>query len=380
MPTPPHAVLSRIAALRPEIEQAARQVERDRALPEHLVTALAATGVLRIAAPEDAGGLQADPVTMLEAFEQLGRADGATGWCAMIAGATSVVLGYLDPAVAREMLDDPRFLIAGVAAPSGRATPVPGGYRVRGRWSFASAARHATHLVGGCVVVDPATPAGPPQVIHVVLTPDEVTIHDTWEAAGLSGTGSHDFEADDVLVPSARSFSLATQPAGPLHAFPVLGLLTMGIGAVSLGIAQAALDEFTRLATAKVNPLSGLPLAAKPSARTAFAQATALHAAGRALLLDEARRCWDAAQAGEPGTVTRRAALRLAITTATTMAAQAVGLLYHAGGGSAAYLSSPLQRHFRDVNVATQHALVGPDSLELTGAILLGQDVPTTRL
>ncbi|MBB5867707.1 alkylation response protein AidB-like acyl-CoA dehydrogenase [Allocatelliglobosispora scoriae] len=377
-------LLRDLTVLASAITEAAPQIERDRAVPDLLIDKLAATGVFRLAAPRVAGGLEADPVTMLEAFEELGRADGSTGWCAMIGAATSVVLGYLDTGVAAELLDDPRFVIAGVAAASGRARAVTGGYRVTGRWAFASGCRQATHLVGGCLVMDgdavATTPTGAPQVVHVVVPTGDTTIHDTWTAAGLCGTGSHDFEAVDVFVPATHTFSLTRPPTGALYAFPVLSLLAMGIGAVSLGIARASLDEFGRLADAKVNPLSGLALAAKPSARSAYAEAAALHAAARAFLHDEVRRCWDLAEAGQTVTLERRARLRLAITTATTMSAQAVGLLYRAGGGSVAYLSSPLQRHFRDVNVATQHALVNSDSLELAGAVLLAQDVPTARL
>ncbi|MDI1465174.1 acyl-CoA dehydrogenase family protein [Catellatospora sp. KI3] len=377
-------LLQALTKLAPEIAEAAPDIERDRAVPERLIARLADTGVFRLAAPRTVGGLQADPTTMLAACELLGRADGSTGWTAMIGAATSVVLGYLDPAVAARMLADPRCLVAGVAAPSGRATPAPGGFRVGGRWAFASASQQATWLVGGCLVLDGGTvalgPAGLPQVLLVVMPRAEVTVHDTWDAVGLCGTGSHDVQAEDVFVPAERTFSLAVPPSTPHGAFPVLSLLAMGIGAVALGIAQAAIDEFTRLAEVKLHPLTRQPLAAKPAAQAVLAEATALHAAGRAFLHDQVGRCWAQAGTGEAVPLAERARLRLAITNATTMAADAVGRLYRAAGGTAAYRSSPLQRQFRDVSTAAQHALVNADTLELVGAVLLGQDVSTLRL
>jgi alkylation response protein AidB-like acyl-CoA dehydrogenase len=57
-----------------------------------------------------------------------------------------------------------------------------------------------------------------------------------------------------------------------------------------------------------------------------------------------------------------------------------VDLLYDAAGGTSVYATSPLQRHFRDVHAATQHAMVGPDLRETVGAVLLGEDVPTALL
>ncbi|MFI7596573.1 acyl-CoA dehydrogenase family protein [Actinoplanes sp. NPDC049681] len=365
MPTSP---IDDIRALSPAIRTMAPLTEQDRGVPPALIEQLAELGVFRLAAPRDCGGLETEPATLVEIFEELGRADGSTGWCAMIGAATSMALGHLPRNTATDLLRDPRFLIAGVAAPLGRATPVDGGYRVSGRWSFASACHHATWLVGGVV-----TPAG---ARLAVLDAAEVSIHDTWDVAGLRGTGSHDFSADDVFVPAERTFSLAEPPqqTGPLYAFPALSLLALGIGAVALGIARAAIEDFSEHARAKRSPLTGEPVAAKPGVRVAVAEATALHGSGLAYLLSSVR----TARTDTAG----RAALRLAICTATRNAARAVDLVYNAAGGTAVYDSSPLQRHFRDVHVATQHAMVSGDVTETVGAVLLGlgDTVPTARL
>jgi alkylation response protein AidB-like acyl-CoA dehydrogenase len=362
------ALLEGVRALTSEIRTLAVRIERERAVPESLVVRLAELGVFRIAAPAADGGLEASPGEILEIFEELGYADGSTGWCAMIAGATSMALGHLDAATAGRLLADPRFLIAGVAAPSGRAVAVPGGYRVTGRWSFASASRQATWLVGGCVI-----PADR-RMRLMIMEPGALTIHDTWDVAGLRGTGSHDIEAAEVFVPEELTFSLGEPPTrpGPLYAFPPLSLLAFGIGAVALGIARAAIEEFAGLAGRKRNPVSGESLAGKPGARAAMAEAEALRASGLAYLTTELDRAW-------PGPADR-ARLRLAITTATRNAAAAVDLVYRAGGGTSVYATSPLQRAFRDVHVATQHAMVSDDTLEAAGAALLGQESTTVRL
>ncbi|MFI6762900.1 acyl-CoA dehydrogenase family protein [Micromonospora sp. NPDC050417] len=382
----PTGLIDDVRARSARIRALAPQIERDRAMPEDLVDDLIGLGLLRLAAPGAAGGVEADPLTMFEVFEELGRADGSVGWCTMIGAATGVTLGYLDETTAAKLLADPRFLIAGVAAPSGRATIVPGGYRVRGRWSFASASRHATHLVGGCVVLDetgPVTgPGGMPQVRHVVMPAADLTIHDNWDVVGLAGTGSHDIEAVDVFVPDAYSFSIfgPARQDRPLYRFPVFGLLAFGIGAVALGIARAALDEFARVAGEKHDPLTGQPAAGKPMIRATLAEAEGILGAGRAYLVGEIANCWRRAAAGEVVPVEQRARLRLAIAYATRSAAHAVDLVYHGGGAASIRSSSPLQRCFRDVHVATQHALVGPEVRELVGGVLLDQPVVTVRL
>jgi alkylation response protein AidB-like acyl-CoA dehydrogenase len=75
-----------------------------------------------------------------------------------------------------------------------------------------------------------------------------------------------------------------------------------------------------------------------------------------------------------------RAGLRLAATHATASAARATDLVYNAGGGTSVYATSPLQRCFRDVHVATQHAMVASATWELTGRLLLGLDTDTSQL
>ncbi|AGZ46704.1 acyl-CoA dehydrogenase family protein [Actinoplanes friuliensis] len=363
----PLSLLDDVRKLTPEIRALAPQIERDREVPPHLIGRLTDLGVFRLAAPRAAGGLEAGPSDLVDVCEELGAADGSVGWCAMIGAATGMALGRLPQDTAADLLTDPRFLIAGVAAPMGRAVPVDGGFRVTGRWPFASACRHATWLVGGVIVA-------PGDVRLAVMAAGELTIHDTWDVAGLRGTGSHDIEAVDVFVPGDRIFSLAAAPVqgGALYTFPPLGLLALGIGAVALGIARAAINDFAELARSKRNPVTGEAIAAKPSVRTAVAEAEALRGAGWAYLKGEV-----ATTGTDPD---RRARLRLAVLTATRNAAQAVDLVYRAAGGSAVYAASPLQRHFRDVHVATQHAMVGTDVLETAGAVLLGESVSTARL
>src|SRR5262249_14764705 len=153
----------------------AEETEAVRRVSPEIVDELAALGVFRMLAP---GSGRSDPVTFVRVCEELGYADGSTGWVAMIAGATSVALRYLDPQVGAGMLAAPRFFIAGVAAPFGLATPVDGGYRVRGRWPFASGCEHATWLVGGCRVTE-----GPHAVLMMIMPAATMTIHDNWDVA-----------------------------------------------------------------------------------------------------------------------------------------------------------------------------------------------------
>jgi alkylation response protein AidB-like acyl-CoA dehydrogenase len=62
------------------------------------------------------------------------------------------------------------------------------------------------------------------------------------------------------------------------------------------------------------------------------------------------------------------------MTQAVQSAAQAVDLVRDAAGASAIYASSPLERCYRDIHVATQHAVVATPSYEMLGRALLERD------
>ncbi|GIT69377.1 MAG: hypothetical protein Ct9H300mP27_04810 [Chloroflexota bacterium] len=76
---------------------------------------------------------------------------------------------------------------------------VKGGYKVSGRWSFASGIRHSEWVAGGAVVKNQKEDA--PQQIRLVVPTVQVQIHDNWQVVGLKGTGSCDYSISDVFVP-----------------------------------------------------------------------------------------------------------------------------------------------------------------------------------
>jgi alkylation response protein AidB-like acyl-CoA dehydrogenase len=358
----------------------APESERRRRLPEELVDAMADAGVFRMLVPEAVGGLERHPRELVDTVEELARGDGAAGWCAAI-GATSGLLGaYLPEESARAIYADPRAISGGVFAPRGRATRVDGGYRVTGRWPFASGCSHCDWLMGGCLIEGD----DPPMPTLMIAPAADVEIHDTWDSMGLRGTGSHDIEMRDLFVPAERAASLvADRPTapGPLYAFPVFGLLAIGIGAVGLGIARGALDDVRELAGVRVPSGSRRTMAERPVVQAELAASEARLRAARALLGETIDHAWaEASGSGEVPTE-QRAALRLAATHAAVTGAEVTSAAYRLGGGSSVYESkSPLPRRFRDAHTATQHMLVAPATNELAGRLMLGLPTDTSQL
>ena len=216
----------------------------------------------------------------------------------------------------------------------------------------------------------------------MIVPASQVEFFDTWHVSGLAGTGSTDFGMNDLVVPESRAVGLGVDGPleRPLYAFPQFGLLAMGIAAVSLGIARAAIDELVSVAGGKTPQGSARSLASRPATQSDVSRAEALLRSSRAFYYEAIAGAWESACARGTIDVEHRRDVRLATTNATRSSAAAVDLMYELGGGTSVYHRSPLQRHFRDVHVATQHAMVSPATLELTGRLLLGLETDTAML
>lgn len=362
------------------VEAHADAAEHNRRLPRRVVDALADAQLLRLCVPTAYGGPEADPRTMIEAIEAVSSADGAAGWCTMIASTTSSLSMYLDPEWAQRIYGDPRTVTGGVFAPNGTGTEVDGGWRVSGRWMWGSGTQHCGYITGGTNVT---TASGEAQMHVMYFDAADVTIHDTWHTSGLRGTGSNDFSVHDAFVPTGRSLQpLAAKPTvdAPLAVFPNFTLLAVGVAAVTLGIARHSIDEFVELAAGKRPQFSERTLAQSGAVQADFARAEAALGAARAYLLDEVDRAWAVALAGGRVDVPTRTRIRLAGAHAATTAAATVDSLFTMAGGSAVFTASPLQRCLRDVHVATQHIMVAPRLYETVGKLHLGGEANTSMM
>lgn len=370
-------VLRAADRLAPGISARAAEVEQARELPGDLLRTLVDSGCFRTLLPERYGGLGADLPAALRVVGRLSRADGAVGWTVMIGGASWIDLAGLElTAFERLFAGGPDVMIAGVFSPAGKAMAAGGGYRVNGRWGFASGCRHADWLYGNCIeeVADGV------RLRSVLFRPGDVAIEDSWQSLGLRGTGSHHFHADGVVVPADRSWLPMEDEAcveAPIVRIPPASLFALSIATVAIGIAKGALDDVRAQALSKVPLLAGAPLATSPTFQRDLATAHSETAASQALIESLAAEAWETVLASELS-LDQRARIRGGAALVASRAADAVTTAYRAGGGSAVYLDNPLQRRLRDVHTLTQHFLVRADTLTTAGAILAGQpmDLP----
>ena len=369
------ALLDAVERVRDVVTHGADDGERLRTLPAPTVTALRESGLLGLKLPAILGGAEADPVTQIDVIEALTAIDPSAGWCLMV-GATTVALPavFLDDDAMRLMFSDGTPpLAAGCYMPTGQAIAEPGGFRITGRWAFASGIRHAEWVSGSAWVVRDGGQSAERRVF-VVRTAD-VDVHDTWHVAGLRGTGSCDFSVKDHFVPEAVTWDIERarpRRGGALYRLGLPAFVTNEHAAFALGVARRALDATIALAAGKSRGLKPAPLIGRGSFQRFVGEAELRLRAARALAVELNEAAWTTVGLGDSLTARQHAELRSAAVHATEVALDVVTRAFRYAGGSAVYDASVLGRCLRDLNAGAQHFMVSDSAYEGLGQMLLG--------
>jgi alkylation response protein AidB-like acyl-CoA dehydrogenase len=372
--------IARARELGPEIAAAADEIESTRRIPGALLGRLHESRLFRMLLPRSAGGDETEPAVYVAAIEELARHDGSIGWNAFVANSSCVLAAYLEPAANRAIFADPRSVIAWGPRNGSRATAVEGGYRVTGKWDFASGCRHARWLGAHCHVVEAdgalrLNRFGRPTERTLLFPASEATLLDTWKTIGLCGTASDSYCVNDLFVAEAfsstREDPTLRRERGPLYAFTTQSLYATGVAAVALGIARAMLSEFIMLASRK-SPRGLARLAENAVVQADVARAEARLGSARAYLIETLSALYAHADDTAPIEVSDRARVRLACTNAIQGAIEVADFAYKGAGVDAIFPGSPFERRFRDTHTLSQQIQARAAHFEPVGQVLLG--------
>lgn len=378
----PSVALSLVEAatgLRPMISAAALRIEQERKVPAEILDALQGAGIFGMLLPAEFGGAQVDLQVAVRVITEIARADASAGWQVIVGAGNQYFLGKLPETTMREAMsvgDD--VLVRGALAPKGKARPVPGGYRLTGTWPLASGSYQPAWVPAGFLAMEEngprRLPDGRPDLRIAVLPPGQVTWSDTWDAVGLRGSQSQDFSVEDVFIPEewtgsffapssidAPWFKLPPMPTAPLHAAVVVGAL------------QGMVDDLGTLAETKKPSFGpGTTLAQDPTFTSRFGEVAAdvdmldianQHVATTFMAMART------GEAPDPREYQRLQAVNTRIHHAgTELANDLIGL----AGSSALYMTSDLQRRWRDIRCAAQHVSASLGNYTAHGALLSG--------
>jgi 3-hydroxy-9,10-secoandrosta-1,3,5(10)-triene-9,17-dione monooxygenase len=372
-------LVARARALAPMLAAHAAEAERLRKPVDAVIKALEEAEIFKLMVPRCYGGLELDLDTFFEVGVALGEGDASMAWVTNFYIEHNWIFCQFPAAFQQELFTGRSYVLApGMLAPSGVATPEKGGYRLRGRWQWASGVMHGDWVIPGALE---RTPEGKPDPRWFALPASQVKVEDTWYVEGMCGTGSNDVVIDDVYIPAERSVSMIEMGSGhgpgsrlhdgPLYRTPMLPILTLAAAMPALGQARTAVRNFRERLTTR-SLLTGIKQAEKPAAQMRLARAEVEVRSAELLMRDTIA---DVCARRNSATMEDRARWAAQLAMAVDQCKRVIQLVMEASGAHAHFLDHPLQRALRDVNTISCHVVFDLDGrLEALGRLLLGKD------
>ena len=371
-------ILAAVEAIVPELRERAVEIEQNRRLPADVVELVRGTGVFRMGFATEFGGPDLTSVEQTRVLEALSYGDTSVGWCGMIGMDSGLYSAYLAPSAVRKMFPTPDMIVGGLINPNGRAEQVAGGYRLSGHWNLGSGITHADWVSAGAFTYTDGEQDldanGNPNWRVMLVQPTDVNMIDTWYSTGLAGSGSLDYEIEDVFVPEEHTFSFGRplSRTGPLSAPDALMRKMPG---VPLGAARAALDYVRDLAGTKVNRMTGQKWADDYRVQFTLGECEMDFLTMRHAVYGSIEHKWDRLASGVPYdelTPDERVATVLLALKAFRGALSIVRRLYDLLATTSIYEPSPMDRWLRDLDTMCQHFMAQDQIVQSAGAYLLG--------
>jgi alkylation response protein AidB-like acyl-CoA dehydrogenase len=382
-------LIARAEQLVPVLRERAQRTEELRRIPDDTIADLEQAGLFQLVAPRSQGGYAYGMRELGTITRILAQGCASTAWVYSFLVVHNVSLTQDLPHLLDGRPFAPAALSAGFqATPSGTAVPVDGGWRVTGKWPFASGIMNADHAL--LITLQDNGEGNDPTMLGLVVDVPDVTIHDVWHVSGMKGTGSNTFSVEDLFVPADRRWTvfgeeplhpLRTDEVRPLEGFSIIRMFDVLLAAVAVGSAEAALADFKERILTRIVGFGLGPQREHPEAWARYGDAVTRVRTARLLWDDTHRIVTGLADNREKATVEQAAILRLASPRICALARDAIQTMVEGAGSSIYHTDNTFQRYQRDVDTLKSHSYLHWDGAAVTaGGALLGVADPIDGL
>lgn len=314
--------------------------------------------------PKAYGGLQTSLSELVRLQEAISWTDGSTGWVVTLCCGAGWFGGFLPEETARSVFNDPKVCLAGSGAAGGTAEIAGDGYLVNGTWRYASGSHHATHITANCIITKNGEKIlgddGEPLVMPFIFDKNDVTILPAWKYIGMVATGSDSFMVNDLKVGKERQFKIdasATVIDKPLYRYPFLQLAeaTLAVNISGMAIHFMDLCENVFVERAKQTRLTDQQ---KDLLFQELSALTTLMDEHRTVFFRAVDTSWEAAMHNAIIPVELLKAVSVTSRQLAKLSRESVDKLYPYCGLIAASTQTEINRAWRDLHTASQHALL----------------------
>jgi 3-hydroxy-9,10-secoandrosta-1,3,5(10)-triene-9,17-dione monooxygenase len=358
----------RARTLASKLRERAVRAERDRNIPQESVDEFIAAGLIHTLQPKRWGGYEHDHEVAFNIAVELGKSTcGSSAWCLNYLADHACILALFPEEAQHDVWSrDKAACIATSAAPTGKVTALPGGYRLDGRWSWCSGLRHSQWImIGGLAQL--VGEEHPDMRLYLVPV-SQVRQDDTWYCAGLRGSGSNTCVLDDVFVPEHRSVSFSTLREGcspgsqlntnPMYRTPFIAVHSYALLGPALGLARGGYADFTTWTRTRYLTYTQLAIAQHVPVQMRIAEIAAQIDAAELL----ARRALALARRDYATmSIEARTLLRRDFTFAMRTIRAAMDDLVRISGSSGLLDDNPVQRCWRDIHAISSHVVMNWD-------------------
>jgi alkylation response protein AidB-like acyl-CoA dehydrogenase len=373
------ALMEHVRQIGPVLDQQSGENEALGRLNEATFEALKPLRMSHIFAGEQIGGAQLSPTQGLQLIEAITYHSGAAGWVSMVhacIGAMSAAF-LPDTAVARLFGAGTDNRFSGQGTPTGMLKKVEGGYRLNGKWSYASGIHHATFTHTAALLDDGTGQPAKDENGNVVVLCAHAPVGDhdllgNWDVLGLQATGSIDYSAKDVFIPDDMVFPILTaepQRQKEFFSLGVVGLAAIGHSGWAIGASRRMLDEVAKYALTKTGR-AGL-LGESDKFWFDYGQAEARVRAARAFLFEIWHEVEASIEAGNRVSTRQISLVHLAKSQVHEAGVDACQFVYRAAGG-ASLRRGVMQRVYREMLTAANHFTINPNIVAAAGRELAG--------
>ncbi|MCC8960880.1 acyl-CoA dehydrogenase family protein [Bradyrhizobium sp. Pear76] len=377
-------MVARARALAPALRERASRTEELRRLPPETERDLHDSGLFRILQPKRVGGSELDYVALVDCADALGQGDASVSWNFANLASHHWMLGMFAPEAQNAVWgEDPATLIASsFVFPAGRARKASGGYVLSGHWPFSSGVEACGWNMLASVVASDDEADGVEYRLFL-LNRRDYSIDDTWNAAGLRGTGSNDVRVTDAFVPEHMTVAVSDLAGGAtpgsvvnpnaLYMLPVFSLFPYVLSGVGLGNAQACLDDYVEIARHRASTYNRAKIGDLQSTQIKIAEASAKIDAARLIMRTNCVEVLAEVRRGDIPGIAAKTKLRRDGAFAVNLCTEAVSVLFAASGARSLFTSGALQRQFRDAHAVNSHLALNFDAAGTNyGRVALG--------